>query len=75
MRQSWTEARLDDFKAHTDQRFDAIDRRFDRVDSELQALNGRFDALQRVMIQAAIVMSAAFIGGFAALAGLIATQL
>ena len=68
MRQSWTDARLDDFKAETM-------RRFDRVDSELQALNGRFDALQRVMIQAAIVMSAAFIGGFAALAGLIATQL
>jgi hypothetical protein len=68
MRESWTDARLDDFAAHTDRRFDAVDKRFDRVDAELRALNGRFDALNRTLLQ---------IGGgvIVALIALIATQL
>lgn len=65
MRESWTDARLDDFRAETARRFDTLERRmengFDRVDA-------RFDALQRTMIL--------FCGGIiAALIGLIATQL
>ena len=65
MRESWTDARLDDFRAETARRFDTLERRmengFDRVDA-------RFDALQRTMIL--------FSGGIiAALIGLIATQL
>jgi broad specificity phosphatase PhoE len=65
MRESWTDARLDDFRAETARRFDSVERRmengFDRVDA-------RFDALQRTMIL--------FCGGIiAALLGLIATQL
>ncbi|HEX5763830.1 MAG TPA: hypothetical protein VFY04_12020 [Solirubrobacterales bacterium] len=65
MRESWTDARLDDFAAHTDQRFDSLERRvengFDRVDAELKALN-------RTLLQ---------LGGgvIVALIGLIATQL
>jgi hypothetical protein len=61
MRESWTDARLDDFAAHTDQRFDA-------VDAELKALNARFDALNRTLLQ---------VGGgiIVALIGVIATQL
>lgn len=61
MRESWTDARLDDFVVHTD-------RRFDSVDAELRALNARFDALQRTLLQ---------LGGgvIVALIGLIATQL
>lgn len=75
MRESWTDARLDDFAAHTDQRFDAVDkrfdavdRRFDRVDAELRALNARFDALNRTLLQ---------IGGgvIVTLIGVILTQL
>jgi hypothetical protein len=79
MRETWTDARLSDFAAHTDSRFDAVDRRFEaverrmdegfrRVDADLRALNGRFDALQRTMLQ---------LGGgvIVALIGLIATQL
>ncbi len=61
MRESWTDARLDDFAAHTDKRFDA-------VDAELKALSARFDALNRTLLQ---------VGGgvIVALIGLIATQL
>lgn len=79
MRESWTDARLDDFRAETarrfgevDQRFDLLERRmedgFNRVDSELRALNDRFVALQRTLLQ---------LGGgvIFALVGLIATQL
>ncbi len=86
MRESWTDARLDDFAAHTDKRFDEVDRRFDevdrrfdRVDTEFRAVRqemnqrfdrveGRLDALQRT-----IILSNA--GMFAAVIGLIATQL
>jgi len=72
MRESWTDARLSDFAAHTDLRFETLERRVDegfrRVDADLRALNGRFDSLQRTMLQ---------IGGgvIVVLVGLIATQL
>jgi hypothetical protein len=61
MRKAWTGERLDDLS-------ERVGRGFDRVDADLQALNGRFDALQRTMLQ---------IGGgvIVALVGLIATQL
>jgi hypothetical protein len=61
MREAWTDGRLDDLNKK-------VDRGFDRVDADLRALNGRFDALQRTMVQ---------VGGgvIVALIGLIATQL
>jgi hypothetical protein len=61
MRESWTDERLDDFRAETSRRFDAIDNRLDRLDD-------RFAALQRTLV----LFSGAVI---AALIGLIATQL
>ena len=57
VRQSWTDARLDDFKAETT-------RRFDRVDAELQALSGRFDALNRTLIQIGGGIIATLVAGF-----------
>jgi hypothetical protein len=72
MRESWTDARLDDFAAHTDQRFDSLERRMENGFAEI---NARFDALQRVLIQGVIALSGAFIAGFAALIVLVATQL
>jgi hypothetical protein len=79
MRESWTDARLDDFAAHTDRRFDAVDQRFDAVDQRFESLerrmehgfaemNARFDALQRTLLQLGA-------GVIVALIGLIATQL
>ena len=74
-RVTWTDARMDDFAKHTDQRFDgvdkrleSIDRRFDSVDRRLESLDGRFASLQRTLM----VFHGAII---AALIGLIATQL
>jgi septation ring formation regulator EzrA len=54
MRESWTDARLSDFAAHTDRRFDtvdqrleAVDRRFDTVDQRFEAVDRRFDAVDQ----------------------------
>ena len=38
-------------------------------------MDERFDAMQRTMVQGAIALAAATIAGFAAVTGLIATQL
>lgn len=68
MREAWTDAGLDDLNTRVDRLSERMDRGFDRVDAELRALNGRFDSLQRTMLQ---------VGGgvIVALVGLIATQL
>lgn len=68
MRQSWTDERLDDMSRRMDQGFA-------RVDADLRALNGRFDALERILVQVGFVMSASLIGVVATLAGLILTRL
>lgn len=79
MRESWTDARLDDFRGEVNRRFDAVDRRFDKVESEIQNLGGEmkagFESIHKLMLQAVIALSAAYLAGFAALVGLIATQL
>ncbi len=46
MRESWTDARLDDFAAHVDQRFDAVDQRFDAVDQRFDRVEGEIRALR-----------------------------
>jgi hypothetical protein len=75
MRESWTDARLDDFAKHVDHRFDEVDRRFDKVDTELHRVNDRLDGLQRTLIFAIIAMTTAILAGYGALAALIASQL
>jgi hypothetical protein len=61
VRDSWTDERLDDLSRKVDQGFA-------RLDADMRALNGRFDSLQRTLLQVGGVMTAALIG-------LIATQL
>jgi hypothetical protein len=78
MRESWTDARLDDFRADVDRRFDAVDRRFDAVDrrfdkveGEIRELRGEmksgFESINRTMMQGVVALSASFIAGFAAI--------
>jgi hypothetical protein len=58
-RQNWSDERLDDLSRR-------VDTGFARVDAELRELNGRFDALQRTLIQFGFSLSAAMIGVMAA---------
>jgi len=68
MRSSWTDERLDEFKASVEARFDDLNRRV----SELSA---RVDSLQHAMINGFIAMMATMLTGFIGLAGLILTQM
>jgi hypothetical protein len=65
-----------------DHRFEAIDLRFGEVDrrlggleGELRRVNDRLDGMQRTMVHAAIGISAATFAGYAAVIGLVTTQL
>ncbi len=69
MRESWTDARLDDFRAETARRFDSLER---RVDSGFDRVDARFDALQRTLLQVGGGLIATLIAGFF---GVIITQL
>lgn len=80
MREAWTDARLDDFAAHTDKRFDAVDRRFDslerRMDDGFNRLEGRIDELHRLIHRTMLQLGAGLIVTLAlGFAGLIAGQL
>jgi hypothetical protein len=75
MRKSWTDERLDDFRVEVDRRFNEVDRRFDRVETELQRINDRLDGMHRTMVHGFIAMTAAMIAGYAAIIGLVVTQL
>jgi hypothetical protein len=86
MRESWTDARLDDFRDEVNRRFDEVDRRFEKVEGEIRDLRGEvnelrlemragFESIHKLMLQGVIALSAAYVAGFAALVGLVATQL
>jgi hypothetical protein len=72
VRESWTDARLDDMNRRMEAGFSRVDEDIRDLRSEM---NARFDGLQRAMIHGVIALSAAFIAGFAALIALIGTQL
>jgi hypothetical protein len=78
MRESWTDERLDDFRAETARRFDEIDKRFDKVDARFDKIEAKFDArferlderleaLNRAMLQFGIGSMIVFVVGFASL--------
>jgi hypothetical protein len=69
MRESWTDARLDDFREETARRFDTLER---RMDSGFDRIDARFDALQRTLLQIGGGLIATLIAGFF---GVIVTQL
>jgi tetrahydromethanopterin S-methyltransferase subunit G len=71
MRESWTDARLDDLNekvdrgfAKVDERFEKIDERFERLETKIDA---KFDALYKFMLQAVLGTMAIMVGGFATL--------
>lgn len=43
MRESWTDERLDDFRAETARRLDGLDARFDKVDERFERMEASFD--------------------------------
>jgi len=71
MRESWTDARLDDFRADVDRRFDEVDKRFDKVEGEIRELRSEmkngFESINRTMVHGVVALSASFIAGFAAI--------
>jgi hypothetical protein len=71
MRESWTDARLDDFRAEVDRRFDGVDKRFDKVEGEIRELRSEmksgFESINRTMVHGVVALSASFIAGFAAI--------
>ncbi|MFI5025748.1 MAG: hypothetical protein ACHQCI_03235 [Solirubrobacterales bacterium] len=71
MRESWTDARLDDFRADVDRRFDEVYRRFDKVEGDIHELRSEmkagFESVHRTMVQGVVALSASFIAGFAAM--------
>ncbi|TMK58420.1 MAG: hypothetical protein E6G51_03180 [Actinobacteria bacterium] len=75
----WDDGRLDERFRQIDQRFDGVDRRIDegfaRMDAGFREVNGRFDSLQRTLIQIGFGFGAALLALIAALIGTIATQL
>jgi hypothetical protein len=76
MRESWTDERLDDFRAEVNRRFDGVDAEFRDLRSEMNGrfdrIEARFDGLQRTMLQIAGGTIGTLVAGFAAVA---ATQL
>jgi hypothetical protein len=78
MRESWTDARLDDFRGEVDRRFnevyrrfDEVDKRFDKVEGEIRELRSEmktgFESINRTMVHGIVALSASFIAGFAAI--------
>lgn len=71
MRESWTDARLDDLNQKVDRGFEKVDERFQKVDERFGRLedkiDAKFNALYKVMIQGVLGLMAIMIGGFATL--------
>jgi predicted transcriptional regulator len=71
--------RVEERFQRVDERFDKIDERFERMEERFDRLGERiverFEAMQRTMLHGVLVLSGAFMAGFAALVGLVATQL
>ena len=71
MRESWTDARLDDFRGDVDRRFDKVEGDIGELRGEMRELRAEmksgFEAINRTMLHGVIALSAAYIAGFAAI--------
>ncbi len=71
MRESWTDARLDDFRGDVDRRFDKVEGDISELRGEMRELRAEmksgFEAINRTMLHGVIALSAAYIAGFAAI--------
>lgn len=64
MRESWTDARLDDLNEKVDRLSEKVDRGFERLDEKMDA---KFEALYRLLVQTMLGIMAVMVGGFATL--------
>ncbi|HEX5376496.1 MAG TPA: hypothetical protein VFW48_10105 [Solirubrobacterales bacterium] len=75
MRETWTDARLDDFRVEVNRRFDKVEGEIAELRDEVKELRSEmkagFESLHRTMVHSSVALSASFIAAFAA----IATQL
>jgi len=82
MRESWTDARLDDFREETARRFDRVESDIREISSEIREMrsemsegfkemNSALRSMQRTMVYGVISLSAAIVTGFGAMAGLL----
>jgi len=71
MRESWTDARLDDFRAEVNRRFDKVEGEIAELRGEVKELRGEmkagFESLHRTMVHSSVALSASFIAAFAAI--------
>ncbi len=71
MRESWTDARLDDFRAEVDRRFDKVEGDISELRGEMRELRAEmksgFESINRTITHGVIALSAAYIAGFAAI--------
>jgi hypothetical protein len=75
LRSTWTDSRLDDFKASVDARFDDLNARIRELTARVDALSNRVDGLQHTMVHGFIAMMVAMVTGFMGIAGLIIAKL
>lgn len=55
-RETWTDERLDEFKASVNQRFDQVDKRFDQVERQIGEVKSEVKELRQTMIQGFFVL-------------------
>ncbi|HET9152829.1 MAG TPA: hypothetical protein VFN85_01785 [Solirubrobacterales bacterium] len=55
-RETWTDERLDEFKASVNHRFDEVDKRFDQVDKRLDRMDVDIRDLRQTMIHGFFVL-------------------
>jgi hypothetical protein len=71
MRETWTDARLDDFRGEVNRRFDKVEGEICELRSDMKELRSEmkagFESVNRTMVHGVIALSAAYIAGFAAI--------